>query len=68
VDIITTDPTRPLAATGGVILEVNAPPNFYYHYHKRDGAVPVALHVLRRILLEKEDHLNAGEPVEARLV
>ena len=54
VDIITTDLTKSLSETGGVILEVNAPPNFYYHYHKRDGAFPVALHVLRRILVEAE--------------
>jgi D-alanine-D-alanine ligase-like ATP-grasp enzyme len=68
VDVITTDPTRPLAATGGVILEVNAPPNFYYHYNKRDGAIPVALHVLRRILLGKQDFLQSEKPVEASFV
>ena len=53
VDVITTDPSVPLRDSGGVVLEVNAPPNFYYHYHKRDGAYPVALHVLRRLLLER---------------
>ena len=52
VDIITRDPTVPLAESGGVVLEVNAPPNFYYHYRKRDGVFPVANHVLRRLLLE----------------
>lgn len=50
VDIITPDPSVPLAAAGGVMLEVNAPPNFYYHYHKSGGRFPVALHVLRRLI------------------
>jgi D-alanine-D-alanine ligase-like ATP-grasp enzyme len=52
VDIITTDPGAPLAESGGAILEVNTPPNYYYHYHKRDGAFPVALTVLERLLAE----------------
>ena len=52
VDVITTDPSVSLADSGGAILEVNAPPNFYYHYHKKDGVFPVALHVLRRLLVE----------------
>jgi cyanophycin synthetase len=52
VDIITADPTVALSKSGGVILEVNAPPNFYYHYHKSDGCFPVASHVLRRLLIE----------------
>jgi hypothetical protein len=52
VDIITTDPSLPLADTGGVILEVNAPPNFYYHYQKPDGPFPVAHHVLNRLLVD----------------
>lgn len=54
VDLITTDPTRPLTETGGALLEVNTPPNYYYHYHKRDGAFPVALHVLERLLRNEE--------------
>jgi cyanophycin synthetase len=53
VDIITRNPAVPLTKSGGVFLEVNAPPNFYYHYRKRDGAFPVASHVLRRLLLEQ---------------
>jgi cyanophycin synthetase len=54
VDVITRNPKLPLKETGGVVLEVNAPPNFYYHYHKRDGAFPVAKHVLRKLLVESE--------------
>ena len=52
VDVITPDPSLPLREAGGVVLEVNAPPNFYYHYHKRGGAYPVASHVLRRLLAD----------------
>jgi cyanophycin synthetase len=50
VDIITTDPSVPLAESGGVVLEVNTTPGFYYHYHKHDGPFPVARHVLRAAL------------------
>jgi glycosyltransferase involved in cell wall biosynthesis/D-alanine-D-alanine ligase-like ATP-grasp enzyme len=53
VDVITPDPAVPLSAAGGVVLEVNAPPNFYYHYHKRDGVFPVARHVLPKLLLDR---------------
>ena len=52
VDLITPDPTLPLEQVGGSILEVNTPPNYYYHYHKRDGAFPVAQHVLDCLLAE----------------
>ncbi|HLA83924.1 MAG TPA: hypothetical protein VJL29_03945 [Thermoguttaceae bacterium] len=55
VDVITEDPSRPLAETGGVILEVNTTPGFYYHYHRRGEAVPVAIDVLRRLI---EDSSN----------
>jgi D-alanine-D-alanine ligase-like ATP-grasp enzyme len=55
VDLITPDPTMPLEAARGVMLEVNAPPNFYYHYHKRGGEFPVALHVLRRLIADRAD-------------
>ena len=50
IDIITRDPGVPLAESGGVVLEVNATPNFYIHYHKQDGGFPVAVHVLERLL------------------
>jgi D-alanine-D-alanine ligase-like ATP-grasp enzyme len=52
VDIVTTDPSLPLTETGGVMLEVNAPPNYYYHYQKSDGAFPVAHYVLKRLLAD----------------
>jgi len=53
VDVITTDPSVPLAESGGVVLEVNTTPGFYYHYHKRDDCCPVALNVLRAALADR---------------
>jgi cyanophycin synthetase len=50
VDLITRDPGVPLAESGGVILEVNGTPNLYYHYKKKDGPFPVAVHLLKRII------------------
>lgn len=50
VDVITPDPSRPLTDVGGVVIEVNADPGFYYHYYKRNGRVPVATIVLQRLL------------------
>jgi len=49
VDIICADPGRSLQESGGVILEVNSPPGYFWHYHKRNGSFPVALHVLRAL-------------------
>ena len=43
VDVITPDPGLPLESAGGVVIEVNATPNFYFHYHKSDGCFPVAV-------------------------
>ena len=46
--------------SGGVILEVNSPPGYFWHYHKRDGSCPVALHVLRA-LFELPDEPGESE-------
>ena len=59
VDIITPDPSAPLNEAGGVVLEVNAPPNYYYHYNKSDGVFPVAVHVLKKLLIENAQDRNA---------
>jgi cyanophycin synthetase len=64
VDVLTRDATKPLAETGGVILEVNSPPGYYWHYHKRDGVCPVALHVLEALLLGDGDK----NPLQSHLV
>ncbi|MDQ3812537.1 MAG: hypothetical protein M3347_01145 [Armatimonadota bacterium] len=50
VDIITRNPGVSLAEAGGVILEVNSPPGYYWHYHQQDGPFPVAVHVLESLL------------------
>jgi cyanophycin synthetase len=50
IDLITSNPTVPLHESGGVILEVNGTPNLYYHYTKRDGACPVAVFLLQKLL------------------
>jgi len=52
IDIITTDPTLPLETSGGVVLEVNTTPGFYYHYYKRDDPFPVAVYVLQKLLAD----------------
>jgi D-alanine-D-alanine ligase-like ATP-grasp enzyme len=49
VDVITTDPGRPLADVGGVVLEVNTTPGLSYHYHGNPGGVDVATVVLARL-------------------
>jgi D-alanine-D-alanine ligase-like ATP-grasp enzyme len=61
VDIITRDPSAPLADNGGAILEVNTTPNYYYHYRKRGHSCAIASHVLRRLLIE-----DAAIEAEAR--
>jgi cyanophycin synthetase len=50
IDVITPDPTLPLAESGGVILEVNTMPSYHHHYYKRDGSYPVAVHLLPFLL------------------
>jgi cyanophycin synthetase len=52
VDVITTDPTRPLADSGGVITEVNGTPGLHHHYlvAHPDEATRVAIPILERLL------------------
>lgn len=49
VDVITPDPSKPLNAVGGCVLEVNTTPGLAYHYHGRPGGVDVAETLLRRL-------------------
>jgi cyanophycin synthetase len=49
VDVITSDPSVPLAESGGVVIEVNTSPGFYYHYLRSGGACPVARLILERL-------------------
>lgn len=50
VDIVTADPSRPLQASGGVILEINASPGYHYHYHRRGEGAAVAVPILAMLL------------------
>ena len=67
VDLITTDPSVPLEQSGGAILEVNTPPNYYYHYQKRDGAFPVALYVLKHLLGSSLETSTTKEDEKSRV-
>jgi cyanophycin synthetase len=49
VDILTADPGAPLDRSGGVVLEVNTTPGYYYHYRRRGGEAPVATMILERL-------------------
>lgn len=53
VDIMTIDPKRPLNATNGRIMEVNATPGLYYHYFKADEPVAVAETLLATLLRDE---------------
>jgi cyanophycin synthetase len=50
VDVVTQDPGQPLKEVGGVILEVNSPPGYFWHYHQRGRAFPVAVYALQALL------------------
>ncbi|RJQ84719.1 MAG: hypothetical protein C4519_04480 [Desulfobacteraceae bacterium] len=51
VDFITTDPTVPLAQSGGVINEVNTTPGMHHHYNPTTEAYPkVAIQLLKDLL------------------
>jgi cyanophycin synthetase len=54
VDVVTSDPFRDLDDTGGAVIEVNGTPGLHYHYQvaNPDGAIPVAVPILRRLLDE----------------
>jgi cyanophycin synthetase len=50
IDLIATDLSRPMHASGGAIIEVNGTPGLHYHYLVKDEATRVAVPVLTRIL------------------
>jgi len=52
VDLLTNDPSRSLAASGGVFLEVNTTPGIHHHCPpEAAGPCPVAVAVLRTLLV-----------------
>jgi D-aspartate ligase len=65
LDVITTDPTRPLAETGGVITEVNGTPGLHHHYlvADPDRATRVAIPILERLL----SHASEDDAEEGRV-
>ncbi len=70
VDVITTDPTKPLAETGGVINEVSGAPELHHHYLAADPdrATRVAVPILERLLTHAgsedatEGHASSPSP------
>ncbi|MGH9063270.1 MAG: hypothetical protein ACRDZQ_00035 [Acidimicrobiales bacterium] len=52
IDLVTPDPTTSITRAGGAILEVNGTPGLHYHYQvaEPDGATPVAVAILERLL------------------
>jgi cyanophycin synthetase len=59
VDVITRDPSLPLAEAGGVVLEVNTTPGLYYHYQTRATPCPVAQRVLEYLFDLDRGQTNA---------
>ena len=68
VDLIMTDPTRPLSETGGCINEVNTTPALHHHYDaKREEYPTVAADVLDLALRRRAERLaGAGSAPPAR--
>ncbi len=50
IDLLTTDPGRPLEETGGRVLEVNGTPGLRHHYQVANRPEPVAVAILERLL------------------
>jgi D-alanine-D-alanine ligase-like ATP-grasp enzyme len=52
VDVVTTEPDKPLEEVGGVVLEVNAVPGLFHHYNVSDStaAPDVAVAILGKLL------------------
>lgn len=57
LDVIATDLARPLAQSGGVVLEVNGAPGLSHHYHVADRtqATRVAVPILDKLLTRPKD-------------
>jgi D-aspartate ligase len=73
LDVITSDPTRSLAETGGAITEVNGTPGLHHHYLVSDphNATRVAIPILKRLLSRAAgpalEHDMVGEPPRSGL-
>lgn len=60
VDVITTDPSRPLHESGGVINEVNTTPALHHHYDSSEQAYPDAGVLVLQALLNRHRTTVAG--------
>ncbi|MBI5235113.1 MAG: hypothetical protein HY886_02560 [Deltaproteobacteria bacterium] len=60
VDVITTDPSRPLKETGGIINEVNTTPALHHHYFPGDDEYPQTALLAVEMLLNKKKDESAG--------
>ena len=67
IDLLTNDPSVPLAASGGVFLELNTTPGIHHHYIGGEGPA-VAVRVLRYLLEEAqlEERRDRPFPAERR--
>lgn len=65
VDLLTNDPSIPLAASGGVFLEMNTTPGIHHHYIGGEGQA-VAVQVLKYLLQEAclEERRDRSFPAE----
>ena len=52
VDIITVDPTVPLEASNGAIIEVNTTPGLHHHYHNGKWLGRTPTHTILEYLLK----------------
>jgi cyanophycin synthetase len=68
VDVVTSDPSRPLSETGGVILEVNVP-GLHHHYNVADPARArrVATPILAAALQDANDRHHPEPAVVTRV-
>jgi cyanophycin synthetase len=64
VDVITTDPTVSLRASGGAFIEINTTPGIHHHYvgSRTNGDVPVAVPVLEHLLSRARPALTTARP------
>jgi len=67
VDLILNDPTQPLEASGGVVLEVNTTPGLYYHHQRKHRPAAVAVEALRELLRPTPWRVPAEHPPEPAL-
>jgi cyanophycin synthetase len=71
VDLICRDPQVPLEQSGGAVIEVNANPGLYYHYHANDSGFPVAEIVMNKFfngrISQTDIFNNVARPTNAAI-